>query len=267
MKISGWPGWQSLQKDELSRRIATLQTGDIVMTKLDDAMGRFLQFGTQSPWNHLAVVVRHAARPGIPNAETEEHLRQYPFRRRGHVFCSPGYCRCFDQSWTDQYCTSSLQGEGVSLLESSGEGIHVYDFGHRIFESAFRERITVGGIRRLSGVQNRNDVARVEQFVQSVRGRLYTTDTSQLKGAMERNVQMTDIDKSSAFCSQAVVAFYKHMGWLEQGESTLVMPCDFDDPEGSTFPANGSPLQLTSGGKLGPVEIIITKEGAELAKG
>ena len=66
--------------------------------RIDDALGRYLQFSLDSPWNHAAVVVSVGQHhlDGVANEETERLLQRYPFRRASHRFCSPGYCRCFD---------------------------------------------------------------------------------------------------------------------------------------------------------------------------
>ncbi|KAH8048498.1 hypothetical protein JL720_15870 [Aureococcus anophagefferens] len=101
---------------------------------------------------------RRGAAPGAPNEKTEELLETFPFRRRSHAFCSPGSCVCFPWSHEDASSTvepgffgggkaaksfpaSCLRCDaGVHLLESTGEGIHVYDFAHRYFESKITTR-------------------------------------------------------------------------------------------------------------------------------
>jgi len=262
-ETKGWPGWQGwegwgkkLQAEgisKLSECIQTLRTGDIILVKMDDPFGRFLQFSCDTPFNHLAVVVRHAARPGVPNECTEALLEQYPFRRRSHQFCSPGYCRCFSSSSEDKYMPSQFNGGGVSLLESTGEGIHVYDFAHRLFETSYAKEVKVVAVRRLEGVTNRDDTAQVESFIEKVRGHLYMTNTKELASAV-RHVNSSDHDEiadDSTFCSKLVAGFYRHMGWLASNQSINIMPCDWDDPPS----ALAQPVQLTMG-KLGPVEIV-----------
>ena len=77
-------------------------------------------------------------RHGIPNERTEALLQRFRPRRAQHRFCNPGYCRCFVASTQDDYAPSRLQGTApVRMLESTGEGVHVYDFAHRMFESGF----------------------------------------------------------------------------------------------------------------------------------
>ncbi|KAH8074922.1 hypothetical protein JL720_10672 [Aureococcus anophagefferens] len=88
--------------EDIRHFVASLQTGDIILSKIDDDMGRYLQFAMDAPWSHVAVVVRGAApAPGAPNEKTEELLETFPFRRRSHAFCSPGSCVCFPWSHED----------------------------------------------------------------------------------------------------------------------------------------------------------------------
>jgi len=253
----GWPGHSAFGQggdpQELANFLGTLETGDVILMRMDDAMGRFLQYALDSPYNHLAVVVRHAARPGVANERTERFLQKYAFRRKSHIFCSPGYCRCFSSSWEAGFepsVLSCLSGRGVSLLESTGEGIHVYDLAHRLFESYYAGLHSVVAVRRLRGVANQGDTPRVETFIQKVRGKLYTTKPEELKAAVGHTAKQ-DTDKESYFCSKIVAAFYKHMGWLPEDSIVDYMPCDWDDDPSPL----ASPVQLSQG-SLGPVEIL-----------
>ena len=46
------------QAAALSAAVSTLQTGDVLLMRIDDALGRYIQFALDSPWNHAAVVVK-----------------------------------------------------------------------------------------------------------------------------------------------------------------------------------------------------------------
>ena len=134
-QVPGWPGdadmWKAAALGSAEALVAFvngLQTGDVVLSSVEGALGNYLNFGLDSAWNHAAVVVRRSDLGGdlcgIANEKTEELLQRFPFRRATHKFCSPGYCRCFDTSDGD-YAPSWVKGTAdVCLLESSGEGIH-----------------------------------------------------------------------------------------------------------------------------------------------
>ena len=134
-QVPGWPGdadmWKAAALGSAEALVAFvngLQTGDVVLSSVEGALGNYLNFGLDSAWNHAAVVVRRSDLGGdlcgIANEKTEELLQRFPFRRNTHKFCSPGYCRCFDTSDGD-YAPSWVKGTAdVCLLESSGEGIH-----------------------------------------------------------------------------------------------------------------------------------------------
>ncbi|KAH8055688.1 hypothetical protein JL722_8031 [Aureococcus anophagefferens] len=192
------------------------ETGDIILSKIDDDMGRYLQFAMDAPWSHVAVVVRGGAAPGAPNEKTEELLETFPFRRRSHAFCSPGSCVCFPGATRTRRRRSSrlLRGgkaaksfpasclrcdAGVHLLESTGEGIHVYDFAHRYFESK---------------ITTRDEFTHAIEY-HSRRGSVVAADAA-------------DMEHRSHFCSKVVAEFLQHMGWLGAGrEPGSVMPSDY----------------------------------------
>ena len=123
----GFPGWVPLASGDaadVNALVSTLQTGDVLLSALDDDMGRYIQFAMDSPWSHAAVVLRlgDSAAGGVPNDKTEALLRKYPFRRRSHKFCAPGYCRCFDWAKDTAFAASCLKcPSGVLVLESTGE--------------------------------------------------------------------------------------------------------------------------------------------------
>ncbi|KAH8046836.1 hypothetical protein JL721_12285 [Aureococcus anophagefferens] len=116
-------------------------------------MGRYLQFAMDAVVPSPVPPIAGAA-PGAGRAEREDGgaAGDVRFRRRSHAFCSPGSCVCFPWSHEDGVRRSSRASPGgkaaksfpasclrcdagVHLLESTGEGIHVYDFAHRYFES------------------------------------------------------------------------------------------------------------------------------------
>ncbi|KAH8054884.1 hypothetical protein JL720_14407 [Aureococcus anophagefferens] len=259
---AGFPGLGALVVDDgaedIRHFVASLQTGDIILSKIDDDMGRYLQFAMDAPWSHVAVVVRGAApAPGAPNEKTEELLETFPFRRRSHAFCSPGSCVCFPWSHEDASSTvepgffgggkaaksfpaSCLRCDaGVHLLESTGEGIHVYDFAHRYFESK---------------ITTRDEFTHAIEY-HSRRGSVVAADAA-------------DMEHRSHFCSKVVAEFLQHMGWLGAGrEPGSVMPSDYATCAGQHRGVLRRDVEadLADGVALGPLEIIWTPElGAHL---
>lgn len=113
----------------------SLKTGDVSFKMQDDKgpMEQFINFSLNTPWSHASIVVKRSPLTGIPNSKTEEVLREFPFRRAPHQFCSPGYCQCFDASEGD-FAFSKLAGlSEIGLHESTGEGIHLYDLEQRFW--------------------------------------------------------------------------------------------------------------------------------------
>ncbi|CAB9517203.1 expressed unknown protein [Seminavis robusta] len=256
--ITGYPGWSELAAApatcettaQLVQRLSSLNTGDIVLMQDDKgAMGQFINFSLNTPWSHASVVVRRSPLCGqSPHQKTEELLRAYPFRRTAHQFCSPGYCRCFDDT-TGDFAPSKLTGLGhVGLLESTGEGIHLYDLAHRLFESGAKPWTSIA-IARLHNAPGRDDTERINSFIQSVRGGIYTVAKDEIKAAISyhkrdnsysnSNDKLQDNDNSQDFpqgargsddfCASIVQRFYHHMGWVDQSRPfNSVMPSDFD---------------------------------------
>jgi len=245
----------------LSAFINTLDTGDLILTKIDDALGRFLQFSLDAPWNHVAVVVRRKPLAGVANEKTEALLQKFPFRRATHKFCSPGYCRCFDHEVGD-FPPSFCPGVGqVALLESTGEGIHLYDLAHRLFLAP--APFCALAVRRLRDAPNRSDHERVGGFLKEVRGSLYSTVKDELRVSISYHHGAADDNKVSEFkaqheshvpeemrsyfCSKVVAEFYQHMGWMDGAlrSSASVMPPDFVS-HGSVNPL-ARPVELVPG--------------------
>ena len=300
--VNGWPGWPCLAANAnldftercaaLSKAVSTLTTGDVLLMRIDDPLGKYIQFALDSPWNHAAVCVT-VKRPysnkllqGTPNEKTESLLQRYPFRRSTHRFCSPGYCRCFDSSEGDDFHLSRLSGTAQTmLLESTGEGVHLYDLAHRLFESGYLDKFSALAVRRLKLSPEHHDTAatheRAIDFISQVRGSLFSTAEDEMKNALDfhnhrqrrstslrhqdsassessvRSLGNLDESERSHFCSKAVAAFYQHMGWMgeEEREAESVMPCDFDDTHSSKPFAR--PVTLRDGlGEFMPLEMI-----------
>ena len=254
---------------DLTEKLSTLQTGDVIlMQDTEGEMGRFVSYSTNSPWYHAAVVVRRGGSGGSGgsgtddasssspqkqqgncgsiNETTEELLRKFPFRRNTHRHCSPGYCRCFDGSSTngtaEDYAPSKFHGlANIGLLEATGEGIHLYDLAHRLFESREKQWASMA-IVRLHDAANRDDYTRINDFVEQVRGRIYTVAKNELGAALAMRrtstaatgcAQLPDQDRATGddFCAALVMRFYRHMGWVDSSSGSRpvnsVMSCDF----------------------------------------
>ena len=183
-----------------------------------------------------AVVVRRTPLTGIPNEKTEELLCQYPFRRNSHRFCSPGYCRCFDPS-PDEFNSSRFSGlQEVGLLESTGEGVHLYDLAHRLLEpgGCGKPWSSIAFVRVRGELPGRNDSTKINPFIEKIWGGIYTVRKDELKhaisysGRYENNHQSTtepadepslsstnSCHRQDTFCAALVLRFYKHMGWVD----------------------------------------------------
>ena len=273
----GFPGWVPLASGDaadVNALVSTLQTGDVLLSALDDDMGRYIQFAMDSPWSHAGVVLRlgDSAAGGAPNDKTEALLRKYPFRRRSHRFCAPGYCRCFDWAKDTAFAASCLKcPSGVLVLESTGEGIHVYDLAHRYFESDFARRVAALAVRRVSVDRTPYDAPKAAAFARKVRGSLYSTVRDELKDAIDYHADAPpdderpaaaapgdDIEYRSHFCSKVCTEFFQHMGWCDDARApATVMPSDFDvgSDDGDAMSRD---VVLADGAHFLPLQIIWT---------
>lgn len=275
----GYPGWSALamepsleQAREIAGLVSTLKTGDILLMRGgDDAMARYIKFSLNTPWTHVAVVVKRSPLGGMANEKTEEVLRKFPFRRASHHFCSPGYCRCFDLREED-FSPSRISGcSQVGMLESTGEGIHLYDLANRLFES--QSKWTSIAIARLENVPDRDNVEKINSFIANVRGGIYTVAKNELKAAIsfhstsdaeeiKRPSQMLPAGNRSSddFCASVVMRFYRHMGWVDDKRPcNSVMPSDFDLDTDSLSQFK-HPVELLGRGTIGRVELIKSPE-------
>ena len=275
--IHGYPGWTELAAptpdvNRIVELVSSLNTGDVVLMQDDTGpMGQFINFSLNTPWSHASIVVKRTPLTGIPNFKTEELLREFPFRRAVHHFCSPGYCRCFDSSEGD-FASSRLTGLGdIGLLESTGEGIHLYDLAHRLFESG-NKRWTSIAIARLHDAPGRNDTEKINAFIESVRGGIYTVAKDELKAAISFHHSTTTAPQqlrvgargTDDFCASLVQRFYYHMGWVDASRPfNSVMPSDYDVATqenilaGTTPGLTTHPVDLLEGqGWLGPLELV-----------
>ena len=285
--IHGYPGWKELavpspDVDRIVELVSSLNTGDIiVMQDVAGPMGQFINFSLNTPWSHASIVVKRSPLTGIPNSKTEELLQAFPFRRSSHHFCSPGYCRCFDPSEGD-FAASKFSGlGGIGLLESTGEGIHLYDLAHRLFESD-NKRWTSIAIARLNNAPCRDDTARINAFIETVRGGIYTVAKDELKAAIAFHHQNSMGSTASTtsqpqkqqlpegargtddFCASLVQRFYFHMGWVDDTRPfNSVMPSDFDVGTQEDILAGSKPGTLTTypidllhGSWLSPLELV-----------
>ena len=292
--LQGYPGWRELcapapDVANIVELISSLNTGDIFLLQDDvGPMGQFINFSLNTPWSHASIVVKRSPLSGIPNLKTEELLQKYPFRRAAHHFCSPGYCRCFDSSEGD-FAASKFTGLGdIGLLESTGEGIHLYDLAHRLFESSSK-RWTSIAIARLHNASGRDDTAKINAFIKQVRGGIYTVAKDELKAAISFHHQNRNKTSTSGtekvptatskqqlqelpqgargtddFCASIVQRFYYHMGWVDDKRPfNSVMPSDFDigsqeDIMAGTAPGSLTtyPVELLHGSWLSPLELV-----------
>ena len=66
-EAAGFPGLGALVVDDgaedIRHFVASLQTGDIILSKIDDDMGRYLQFAMDAPWSHTLARPRRVRRP------------------------------------------------------------------------------------------------------------------------------------------------------------------------------------------------------------
>ena len=333
-RCKNYPGWNCLLKAstcttsstptttiteqmvrDLTAKLSTLQTGDVIlMQDTEGEMGRFVSYSTNSPWYHAAVVVRrggenvdngngngeasphqlHHGGCGSINETTEELLRKFPFRRNTHRHCSPGYCRCFDSTTGVDYAPSKFKGlANIGLLEATGEGIHLYDLAHRLFESREKQWASMA-ILRLHDATNRDDFVKINEFVEQVRGRIYTVAKNELGAALAMRrtstaatgcAQLPDQDRATGddFCAALVMRFYRHMGWVDSSTGSRpvnsVMSCDFAAAAENEYNDHGPshhhhrrrssitaiktwPVELLEecGGRFGELEIIHTTD-------
>ncbi|KAJ1449375.1 hypothetical protein M885DRAFT_500608 [Pelagophyceae sp. CCMP2097] len=261
--VSGWPGWPALgrsgSRSKVCEMVQSLQTGDLILTRIDDSLGRLLQFALDTPWNHAAVVLRlDADMAGESNGKTEELLEKFPFRRATHVSCAPASCECFPHGATT---ASRLRCPGVFLLEATSEGVHVYDLAHRLLQSAWSAQFAAVAVRRLTAGR---DAEKAAAFARNVRGCLFSTTPNQFRDGIAW--QLSDKGEArgceacagdarrSRTCSQLVTELYQHMGWIDTCEdASMVMPSAF-----------AGEVALVGGAALGPLEVVWTPQIGEL---
>jgi len=233
-QLPGWPGLPCFQKGADKDRIIqdyqafeeTLQTGDIFAMSLVDDSARYFNFVVNTIWTHVGIVLRHkrGPRPGVPNLETEEMLKDAAFRWRTHRFCTPRYCSCF--------ASDTIEETTTELLEATGQGVHVYNLGARMFLGFNATRTGTLVVRRLKRAPGRDNDRKIESFIRKVRGHLY-----QVKE-----------DDGSFFCSQLATAFLRDMGWLSPDAKR-----DHDYTPADYAEAN---VPLAGGAEWGEMEMI-----------
>jgi len=291
--IPGYPGWPVQCFDGtdagyrlLASQVATLKPGDVILSACSDPLGKYLQFSLDSPWNHAAMVIQRVPLSGQANETTEEILQRCPFRASSHRCCAPGYCRCYDQHegaypYSALGCVPGYSSE-LGLLESTGEGVHIYDLAHRLFEASYMDSsgslgphcwrgVCTGiAVRRLLDAKDRDDDAKAMKFVDDVRGKVFSTVKDEFKDSVRKHTTgLGDVEAAvdgrshdSFFCSKLVYEFYQHMGWVAKDRSsTSVMPLDFTD---SPSHLNSTVELLPGQASWGPMEIIWTQGQASL---
>lgn len=283
--IRGYPGCSALvaktaDVDKIIELVSSLKTGDVILAQDDTGpMGQFINFSLNTPWSHASVVVKRSPLTGTPNSKTEELLQQFSFRRAAHHFCSPGYCRCYDASMGD-FASSRLSGLGeIGMLESTGEGIHLYDLAHRLFESGTKKWTAIA-IARLHDAPGRDDTEKINEFIEQVRGGIYTVAKDELKAAIsfhhtnsDQTVPPQQLPEGARgtddFCASLVYRFYHHMGWVDKSRPfNSVMPSDFDAGAQENVlagTASGTlttyPIELLDGkGWLSPLELVTSPD-------
>jgi len=271
----GYPGWNVLsmkssaqQAEGISQFVSTLQTGDLLLMQGgdDNPMGRYIKYSMNTPWSHVAVIVKRSPLGGIANEKTEAVLQTFPFRRAAHNFCSPGYCRCFDLREGD-FPPSRIAGcSEIGMLESTGEGIHLYDAAHRLLESQSKWRSIA--VAKLHDVPDRDNVEKINSFIESVRGGIYSVAKDELKAAMsfhsslalsKQKESLPEGHRSSDdFCASLAMRFYHHMGWIDDSRPcNSVMPSDFDVY--TQYSECKNPVQLLQG-RIGHLELVMSPE-------
>lgn len=235
-ELPGWPGLPCLQNgfekekidSEMRAFVETLETGDILVMSLVDDTARYFNFVTNTIWTHVGIVLKHkrGPRPGVPNLETEELLKDANFRWRTHRFCTPRYCSCF--------ASDTVEQTTIELLEATGQGVHVYDLGKRMLVGFNAARTGTLGVRRLKKAPGRDNDRKVEHFIRQVRGHLY-------------HVKNED-GYDSFFCSQLSTAFIREMGWLSPDALSDhdYTPTDYADAK----------VPLAGGAEWGDFELI-----------
>ena len=163
--IEQWGPVLSDYPEVVRARIRSLQTGDLVLfsTKVGVWSGNVIQFISNSPWNHVAVVVR-----GEMTLEEEQDQ---------HV---PGYCHLKKMYVPRGQYKFRVDNEGTPhLLEASWHGVHLYpDLENRLVEHANYEGYSTIALRALQGVDRTDPyMQRIEKFVSRVRGTAYEAST------------------------------------------------------------------------------------------
>eukprot|EP00656_Telonema_subtile_P000051 TRINITY_DN10018_c0_g2_i1.p1 TRINITY_DN10018_c0_g2~~TRINITY_DN10018_c0_g2_i1.p1 ORF type:complete len:366 (-),score=89.72 TRINITY_DN10018_c0_g2_i1:280-1377(-) len=215
----GWPGWSAA---ELDTQVDTLGTGDVLLMCSEHPYGKYARVLGNTVWDHVAVVLKHRPRVKGPPRDMHDMYKRNPKLRSYHKECSAEYCKCFDTSEHNE----------LELLESTGEGVHIYNLKQRLWGAtagSLCARYKIVAVRRLQDATlSQEDLMRAERFVAEVRGRPFELNDQELRTAIMRE-QSTAEAWDSMYCAELQGEFLQQLGVVCDSSylSNEFLPCDF----------------------------------------
>ena len=256
--VSQWGPVLTAYPDVVNARLASLQTGDLILTstRVGSWVGNTIQTLTDSTWNHVAVVVRGRIVGSMEeDSHSSEYLRESSERKRQYVPRAPWHFEVSDDADAQPH-----------LLEASWQGVHIYPnsfaddhadgtiHDRLLRDPAYDEYSTIA-VRALQGVERTPAMRRaLEDWIVKARGAAFEWDAplhnifSEAAGSLE-----------SMHCAELTTETLKVLGLVPPDfVSGTAPPCVYADAPLGT-------VQLLHGA-YGPMEIIKAEDESADAK-
>merc|ERR1712216_346323 len=216
---------------ELRQRLGELEDGDILLCCSSHSYGEYARVLAKSKFDHVAVVVRH--RPRLRPQDRRDHAKefeQWPKLQSYHKVSQPDRDRDYDAS-----APTGDPLDDLELLESTGDGVHVYNLVSRLRDdTTIAERYKVIALRKIKVQRTAAMLAGLDEFIAAVRDTPFEQNRDELQAAVMRDRTLEE-DWSSMFCAEVAAEALQQMGLVsEERHSNEYLPCDFSS-ENDTY--------------------------------
>eukprot|EP00656_Telonema_subtile_P031511 TRINITY_DN3447_c0_g1_i4.p1 TRINITY_DN3447_c0_g1~~TRINITY_DN3447_c0_g1_i4.p1 ORF type:complete len:315 (+),score=93.83 TRINITY_DN3447_c0_g1_i4:128-1072(+) len=252
--ISQWGSDLSTYPKVVEARVASLQTGDVVLCSSrvsKDWVGNTIQVLCDSTWNHVGIVIR-----GWMTEELDEKLTGLA---NSESAPGTGFAKKLYKARSPEHFHVERAGEEGEpwLLESTGEGVHIYaDLHHRLTaEPSYEEYATIA-VRCLQDapMNNEEECQKLEDYIARVRGTEFEAEAE-----LYELFSMAAAGDESMHCGEVVTTCLQSVGLVAPDfPASVVPPCAFAD---APF---GCAMKLEKGAGYGPLEVI--KAGEEFVE-
>ena len=230
--VTQWGPVLSHYPEVVKARVASLQTGDLVLTstRVGSWVGNTVQVLTGSTWNHVAMVVRGVK---TDKEEPDKHPVGWCHLKKAYVPRGPFHFKVHND------------GE-PHLFEASWQGTHIYDsIMSRLFEDPAYDEYATIGVRALQGIERTPAyMQRLEDWIAKTRGTAFEAEAD-LHSLFDDVAGGTD----TMHCAEQVTETLKAMDLISpRFVSGTAPPCAYaDGPFGQ--------MKLRAG-SYGPIEIL-----------